>query len=337
MTWIILIVIILIIGSLVSEKSKNNEILEKYKEAEEADAALERRRCLLAEKRRSLEEKIRLSTEAALVDNRHVSVNDSNVSACENSHTTETTAIHQCVVDQGLSAEKLNFFDESAKEDPLTIRRDKIKKFVRDRGIDFVVHFTRIENIPSIIGSGLIGRESAISSGMVFWANDRYRYDNVNNAISTSISFPNYKMFYAVQCNNSSADWAVIKLRPEVLWELDCAFCSTNAASSSMTNTSIEDRKKFKSLQSMFDEHHNTKERCNLNIPDNFPTNPQAEVLILERVDSKYIMEVCINSRERVNNHVAMMHVINSCVNSIKFTRNAGFFTYRKDYAFWRK
>ena len=136
-----------------------------------------------------------------------------------------------------------------------------------------------------------------------FLFNDLDRANGLKNGICLSISFPNYKMFYAIRENKKKTEgvndshWVVLLLASKVLWELDCAFCQENASSNAMRFIQLEDRKKPDALQSLFVEvYHDVdgKEypRQSLSIPRNFPTNPQAEILVFDRISPGYISEV---------------------------------------------
>jgi|SRR5690625_2457079 len=71
-----------------------------------------------------------------------------------------------------------------------TPQKEPIKSFVRERKIEYLFHFTNINNVPSIIEHGLIGRETIQKRNIHSDFNDPYRFDNVKDSISTSISFP---------------------------------------------------------------------------------------------------------------------------------------------------
>ena len=97
-------------------------------------------------------------------------------------------------------------------------------------------------------------------------------------------------MFYRLR-NSHAEEWVVLSIAPAVLWELDCAFCVENAASSNVTRISIDERKKFASFQKIFDDCP-ARKRAELGIPDHYPTNPQAEVLAFGQIPPSMIIDV---------------------------------------------
>jgi hypothetical protein len=170
-------------------------------------------------------------------------------------------------------------------------RQDVIRTFCATRRIDAVVHFTRLENLAGICADGLLPR-SALEGGTrraVF--NDNSRIDGRRDAVCLSISFPNYKMFYKYRQADLKATWAVLLIRADVLWELDCAFCWANAACSAISRLPLAVLKDSSSLTKMFADQCEVSgiSRAACDIPDCYPTNPQAEVLAFSGVSLSYV------------------------------------------------
>ena len=72
-----------------------------------------------------------------------------------------------------------------------------IKWHVRNRKIDVLCHFTRLENLIGILGNGLLPRRTLSERYIPFYAVDPYRRDDCPEAVCLSISFPNYMLFYS--------------------------------------------------------------------------------------------------------------------------------------------
>lgn len=155
-----------------------------------------------------------------------------------------------------------------------------IKEFVVERGVKSLFHFTRLNNLPSILENGLLTKDACAHAGINPAINDPYRYDGTG-AISTTISYPNYKMFYRLRCDNPDVEWVVLKLTCSLLWRTKCAFSDTNAGDSLAYSVPIDFRQGVAALHSMFGDYGDIK-RTTLNIPDHYTTNPQAEVLLLD-------------------------------------------------------
>lgn len=169
-------------------------------------------------------------------------------------------------------------------------RKRQIQQICIERDIITLCHFTRIDNLSSILQKGLLSRSHLETSGQQFLFNDPDRFDGHTDAICLSISFPNYKMFYRYRTEHSQ--WVVLLLDAKVLWELDCAFCQENASSNAVRHIPLKGRKETDALKNMFVEDYRTINRQSLQIPSGYPTNPQAEVLVFNAISDRYINEV---------------------------------------------
>lgn len=203
-----------------------------------------------------------------------------------------------------------------------------MKDAVKKRKINYVWHFTRLSNIESILRYGLISRQDLEDSGMQAEFNDDYRYDLQKNAICCSIGHPNYKMFYSLRQNIPDAKWVVLGLKPKVLWEKDCAFCVSNAASNEVTCIPISHRKGLPAFNKLFEEIDGKPKRSELGIPDSCPTNPQAEILILERIKPEYIIGAITQNK-------ATETELKSKYKNYDFKYHRALFSARKDYQNW--
>ena len=72
----------------------------------------------------------------------------------------------------------------------------EIKRFIEERNIESLFHFTPVDNLENILKYGLLSINNLNRLGIDYYYNDENRYDDRLDAISTSIEFPNYKMFY---------------------------------------------------------------------------------------------------------------------------------------------
>ncbi len=202
-----------------------------------------------------------------------------------------------------------------------------IEEFVAERGIKSLCHFTQLSNLPSILMHGLLPREACGRAGIEPAINDPYRYDGTG-AISATISYPNYKMFYRIRCGSSNAEWVLLELKASLLWRTRCAFSNTNAGDRSVFQVPLECRQGVVALQSMFD-NYNAIERASLQIPDYYTTNPQAEILLLDGATVDDIS--CVYFQRGATYHQYSAQYPNR-----KFQLNGGFFDARRDYQHWK-
>ena len=188
-------------------------------------------------------------------------------------------------------------------------RASQIQRFCEERGITTLVHFTQIEHLWNILHEGLLDHQGLLEKhGQQFDPNDKQRRDGHKEAVCLSISFPNYKMLWDIRKKKEKTEgitdsqWIVLLLDAKVLWELDCAFCQTNAASGAviplLSDERIGEQKRPEALEDMFaDNFYASKRkiwirRQNLQIPKHYTTDPQAEVLVFDPISAKYINEV---------------------------------------------
>ena len=64
----------------------------------------------------------------------------------------------------------------------------KLINMCKERGIEELVHFTNVTNLPSILDQGLLSREYLDYYFIDYSYNDSYRMDSVKNSVSLSAS-----------------------------------------------------------------------------------------------------------------------------------------------------
>lgn len=171
-----------------------------------------------------------------------------------------------------------------------TTEADGIRHLISERNIPYLVHFTRIENIAGILEHGIIPR-TLLAPGFHF--NDEMRLDGFPESTSLSISFPNWQMFYRCRCEerNRGANWVVLAISTETLVTHPCLFYSMNAAHRRFQDDGQETystRMGLTGLNSMFpDDPPGVREARGL--PEKTTTDPQAEILVFNRVHAEQI------------------------------------------------
>lgn len=204
-----------------------------------------------------------------------------------------------------------------------------MKEAVEEKNIEYVWHFTRLANLDGILSHGLINRQSIVETGLPFEFNDDYRFDGHENSICCSIGHPNYKMFYRLRQENPDSEWVVIVLQPSILWEKDCAFCTTNAASNEVACIPVEHRKGIAAFNKLFDEVPGKPPRSELGISESCPTDPQAEVLVFGDIEHRYIIGIITQSKETET-------TLKAKYPNFEFLYHRALFLARKDYQHWK-
>ncbi|RRN05528.1 DUF4433 domain-containing protein [Bibersteinia trehalosi] len=176
-----------------------------------------------------------------------------------------------------------------------------IQDVIKKRNIEFLVHFTRLENLDNILTNGIIPRNDLLNdkeSNGKYICNDNYRYDGKCDYSCFSISFPNDKMFYTLRQNNKNTKWAVIGFSSEILMKYECLFYPCNAADGRVRDERVELFQGANALENMFylEGREPFLDNCH-------PTDVQAEVMIRGVVLPSDIQFVVINDESMVNHY----------------------------------
>lgn len=200
---------------------------------------------------------------------------------------------------------------------------------VKARSIPYALHFTRLSNFESIYCNGIIPRSQIACLNPPPVINDLYRFDNCENANCLSIGYVNYKMLYLLRMQNPDVEWVIFVLKPNILWEKQCAFCVENASSNNVRNIQLEQRMTTDAFNSMFNEVPGKPTRVQLNLPRYYTTNPQAEVLVFDTIEPEYIGAVIFETNELAERY-------NNELDTDIMIYNPSFFSGRHDYQHWQ-
>ena len=208
----------------------------------------------------------------------------------------------------------------------------EIKRISEELGIAHLVHFTQARNLPGILRHGLMSRQQiqSVSEDVRVYTNDDSRLDAQLDYMSLSISFPNYKLFYVLRMR-TQVPWVVLLFSPDILWFRDCVFCTENAASSNMRSLSLRERKQPTALTNMFADTCYVSRR-NLNLPRNYPTNPQAEVLVRHSIGTEYLTHMIFENYGHKHLSLASLTV----PATVKVDVQPHYFSGRLDYRIWQ-
>lgn len=199
---------------------------------------------------------------------------------------------------------------------------------VKQRGIEYLWHFTKLKNVSSIFQNGIIPRATLEANQANVPYNDRHRLDGFKNANCLSIGHPNYKMFYSLRQQDRSVEWVVFGVKAEVLWSKECAFCVTNAANLSVTSIPIEQRKGVLAFESLFLPIIGKPTRQELELPNECPTDPQAEVLVFDTIPPSDIVGVIVSTKARELELKALYP-------AYEVVYNSDYYLARRDYQHW--
>lgn len=177
-----------------------------------------------------------------------------------------------------------------------------IKAYAEQRKIPYLVHFTRLENLHSILRWGILSRMYMSIHGIKAIVNDVERLDRRANASCLSISFPNNKMLFKYKESQPSSTWVILLLDSSLLWKADCAFCYTNAANKTISRTDTDVLRGVEALKGLFAQTVGNIDRPTEHVAIFDPTDVQAEVLAFEPVDTQFIRGIRFKDRSTYEN-----------------------------------
>uniref|UniRef100_UPI003AB40F61 DarT ssDNA thymidine ADP-ribosyltransferase family protein n=1 Tax=Enorma sp. TaxID=1920692 RepID=UPI003AB40F61 len=213
-----------------------------------------------------------------------------------------------------LEAERREAEREEIKRQTALRRRAEIEKIIQDRGIKKLYHFTQARNLDSVFEHGFLSRNKINGLKIDAAVNDRERWDGHTDAISVSISGANYRMLYALGKGKQNRGetcpgdaYVLLELDPSLLYELDCAFYPTNAASNRVRHASKTEFQSAQALENMFADGvpcpAGTYSRAKWNLDPCETSDPQAEVLVFETIPAHYINCVLFETEDMVDEY----------------------------------
>jgi hypothetical protein len=210
-------------------------------------------------------------------------------------------------------------------------RRVEIKRVISARKIKHLIHFTRLENVVGIFNHGLLSRAECQKLNLGSVNSDEFRLDSLETRTCLSISFPNYKMLYSKTNALTSPEYCLLFIRPRVLYKNHCLFSPGNAASASFKDAALGGGWNGIALEKMFNEIYDIRSRSG--IPDSYPTDPQAEVLLEGRILPCEIFAIHVRTSSLEEKLVGELKWTPDIMN--KTWGDAKFFNYREDVRYW--
>lgn len=209
---------------------------------------------------------------------------------------------------------KIYYLDFCKKWERLPFNMD-IKQFpscckaiLEKRKIKYLIHFTNIKNLQSILENNLCPVSYLKTNNINYLNNDTQRLDNKLDCISLSIEYPNSYMLKTYM--NKNRFCLLILNAQKVLLYNNCTkyYLYCNAArndASQLLETEVLSRDCY--IENMFMEHNpDTREHCQYSrsekgIKDYLPTNVQAEILFNGIINSAYIESIVFQTQDDLN------------------------------------
>lgn len=205
------------------------------------------------------------------------------------------------------------------------VREELLRFLQEERKVTTLLHYTPLENVPHICRFGLVPRAHLMIPAVRMALNPRFtdavRDEDFLEKNCISISFPNWKLFFAMRQKFSRWQWAVLRLDPAAAAEFVCEFVPTNAAHPGS--------KHLPGLEAARRVFSGASRRRELGLALEEPTDPQAEVLADSVIPISMIEEVLVESER------ARQWLLDRGVDKARVEPE--FFAPRRDYAAWGK
>ncbi len=217
-----------------------------------------------------------------------------------------------------------------------TARNEILDYLKHERGVNSLLHFTPVDNLNSIFKNGIAPR-IYFEDGDDIVVTDSVRYDNHLECSCFSLSFPNYQMF-EVKRRWTHRKYAVLIVDIDALSDgnVDTVYFLPVNASYREVRWNITDYDQLQDAKNMFAEEltyqNRTVFRNGLEIPDEYTTCPQAEVMVDGIIPAEYIRELHFYD-ERTFYEAAKSITKLPDDTVVKCSRK--YFLQRKDSAFW--
>ncbi len=209
------------------------------------------------------------------------------------------------------------------------------KTVLRDRKIKYLVHFTDIKNLESILKNGIVPRKTLIDAKIDYHYNDNFRLDERIDSSCLSVEYPNT---FLLDKFNIKGTFCILVLNAEKV-----LLCTKALKQFSYCNAAREDAKDWlknnglseaKYFHNMFieqntDYRHNYT-RTEKNLQPYLPTNVQAEILFEGVIPSSFIERICFKNELDFAQFGKQLSD-NSLLNKFDFEISSFYFKVRED------
>lgn len=180
-------------------------------------------------------------------------------------------------------------------------QNESIKARAQAISVPYLLHFTQVENLPSIMAKGLCPVATLTAAATPFRANDCLRLDGHKDAVSLSIAHPNDRMFAKYRWQALQQKWAVLVLDSSILWQYPTAFNRRNAADKRISSLSRAERMTVEAFDAMFMAADDLPSREANSLFPFDPTDVQAELLVFDKIPSFKVNGVVFGDADSLN------------------------------------
>lgn len=168
----------------------------------------------------------------------------------------------------------------------------EIPGFLAIREISRMFHFTSVHNLASIAENGFLGRESLQNRGISFVPSDHYRDEPIVNGICFSLSRPN--IYMAANKIQSGQELVLLELDglERIFTQFNFVVSPGNFGSAALKRRIQSWPEEFVGGKGLMNLFTGEEIRSKFSIPLYEPTDPQAEVILLEDLPWDYVSKI---------------------------------------------
>lgn len=208
--------------------------------------------------------------------------------------------------------------------------RTDLSALTKSRGITTLVHFTRIENLDTILTHGLIPREllehPVFLNALGPRFSDFQRLENRKELSFLSVSFPDYRMFWS-KASEDQEKWAVLEFEPGILELFKGEFFPRNA---SRRKEPVYPRTGIEGAKLLFADPILRKQ---LQLPLAYTTDPAAQVAVRKVLDRSLIRAIHLHREANISPGLQAA----LAESEVPLRKSGKFFKPREDWEYWRK
>ena len=211
--------------------------------------------------------------------------------------------------------------------------------YLKKRNVKYLVHFTQIDNLLSILNNGIIPKLYLERNDINYKINDSNRYDEMEFGSCFTFSFPNYRMLYKIRKECDNRKYVILLINISVISSIKynhIAFFPTNVANSKYKDR-FHEFHGINAVKSMFSDNQYENNKIPRFVSQSYYTSdPQAEIVISDVIGKSWIDKIiCENDFEK--RAVKKILKQSGNVNSIPVVEDKSLYAPRCDYEHWKK
>lgn len=196
---------------------------------------------------------------------------------------------------------------EELRRQQLNIRNEGLKTIIKNRKLRYLVHFTDVINLESILKNGICSVDSLRTYGINYIHNDDERWDRCTDCVNVSVELPNTWTLRKYMENYPKADWVMFFLDIELLCEQENYYSPHNASTSEISRI-IRTLNRNSDFEKLFADNvvvtkktgeQKTYNRDGIKGMSYLTTSEQAEVLVRGNISPKHIISIVFYSEQQ--------------------------------------